>query len=85
MVENKFKKYVFVCKLNADPVCVVHSKQNGFYADILEDCGIWHDAGPGECAWVVDYPLKIKAQLHNGTIKTYYDLQPGDVFTLGER
>ena len=87
-MENKFKKYVFTCKLKGNPVCVSFSIINGLYGDLLEECGIWHDLNkPNEYSYAVDYPLMIKGVCfsHDTTGSNAYDLKVGDVFTLSEK
>lgn len=82
--DKNFKAYVFKCKLAAQPVCVVYSVANGIRASLLEELGIWHPARRtrGNLVWVADYPIKIKVPGNDGDIVTYYDLTPGDTFTL---
>ena len=83
MERKDFKKYVFRCKLAAEPVCVVFNVVNGLYGDLLEEFGIWHDVKkPHEYSYVVDYPLMIKGMgAYTGNNNTY-DLKVGDTFTL---
>lgn len=77
------RKYIFKCKLEGLPVCIVTNWANGVYADLLEECGVWHmitgtieDQMRERYVWTVDYPLIIK---HNSG---RYDLKVGDQFTL---
>lgn len=76
------RKYIFKCKLEGEPVCIVADLANGVYGDLLEECGVWHRAANNditkttEFCWIVDYPLIIK---HNDT---RYDLEVGYTFTL---
>ena len=76
------KKYIFKAILADQPVRVVTNWTNGFYADLLEECGVWHmiedNNERGQWRWLVDYPLMIK---HG---ESRFDLEVGDVFTLSD-
>ena len=75
------RKYIFKCKLEGLPVCIITNWANGVYADLLEECGVWHMVQDGnnyggEYRWTIDYPLIIKH------VDGRYDLKVGDQFTL---
>jgi len=73
------KKYIFTQKLKGKRVCIIYSVSNGFYAELLEQCGIWErlaDTRQGEMVWTAKYPLSIKYG------DTRHDLEVGDQFTL---
>ena len=76
MDRKGFKKYIFTQKLRGECVCVVWDRMNGFYSDLLEECGIWSDTNKkDELVFVVHYPLYLRT--HNQS----WELSKGDIFT----
>lgn len=75
------KKYIFKQRLAGERICIVYSVQNGFYADLLEQCEIWELESPNphkvtQLQWLTKYPLSIKYN------ENRHDLEVGDSFSL---
>ncbi len=75
---RSMKQYVFHCILANKPVCVKWTHKNGFYADLLEDIGVWerNATKPGEICWKACRPMILEYgdQRH--------ELSAGDTFWL---